>query len=76
MKTFLKTIAMMGLVMACATLRIAAQATPVEGTVDATGKLVKVMAVGAETTGWAIEFDAGSKFPAGTACTRLRWKAT
>jgi len=57
MKRFLKTIAMMGLVMACASLRIAAQGTPVEGTVDATGKLVKVMAVGAETTGWAIEFE-------------------
>ncbi len=57
MKRFLKTIAMVGLVMACATLRIAAQGTPVEGTVDATGKLVKVAAVGGETIGWAIEFE-------------------
>jgi hypothetical protein len=37
--------------------RVAAQGTPVEGTVEATGKLVKVMAVGAETTGWAIQFE-------------------
>jgi hypothetical protein len=57
MKKFLKSIAVMGLVMACASLRIAAQGTPVEGTVEATGKLVKVMAVGAETAGWAIEFE-------------------
>jgi hypothetical protein len=31
--------------------------TPVEGTVEATGRLVKVMAAGAETTGWAIQFE-------------------
>ena len=41
----------------CVGARIAAQGTPVEGTVEATGKLVKVIAVGAETTGWAIEFE-------------------
>jgi len=57
MKKFLKAIAVMGLVMVCVSLRIAAQGTPVEGTVEATGKLVKVMAAGAETTGWAIEFE-------------------
>ena len=37
--------------------RIAAQGAPVGGTLEATGKLVKVMAVGAETSGWAIEFE-------------------
>ena len=41
----------------CVGARTAAQGTPVEGTVEATGKLVKVMAVGGETTGWAIEFE-------------------
>jgi hypothetical protein len=41
----------------CVGARISAQGTPVEGSVEATGKLVKVMAVGAETTGWAIEFE-------------------
>jgi hypothetical protein len=41
----------------CVGTRIAAQGTPVEGSVEATGKLVKVMAVGAETTGWAIELE-------------------
>jgi hypothetical protein len=41
----------------CVGARIAAQGMPVEGTVEATGKLVKVMAVGAETSGWAIEFE-------------------
>jgi hypothetical protein len=57
MKKILKLMTVMGLVMVCACLRIAAQGTPVEGTVEATGKLVKVMAVGAETTGWAIQFE-------------------
>lgn len=41
----------------CVSTRAAAQGTPVEGTVEATGKLVKVMAVGGETSGWAIEFE-------------------
>ncbi len=41
----------------CVGARIAAQGTAVEGTVEATGKLVKVMAAGAETTGWAIQFE-------------------
>jgi hypothetical protein len=48
---------MLGLVMVGVCWRAGAQGTPVEGTVEATGKLVKVMAVGAETTGWAIEFE-------------------
>ena len=41
----------------CVDARIAAQGTPVEGPVEATGKLVKVLAAGGETTGWAIEFE-------------------
>jgi len=48
---------MLGLMMFCVCVRVAGQGTPVEGSVEATGKLVKVMAVGAETTGWAIEFE-------------------
>jgi hypothetical protein len=43
--------------MVCVCSRGGAQGTPVEGTVEATGKLVKVMAAGAETTGWAIQFE-------------------
>jgi hypothetical protein len=57
MRRILNFMMVMGLVMVCACLRTAAQGTPVEGTVEATGKLVKVMAVGAETTGWAIQFE-------------------
>lgn len=55
--------AVIGLVMLCVCSQAGAQGsakgsgTPVEGTVEATGKLVKVMAVGAETTGWAIQFE-------------------
>ena len=41
----------------CVGARAAAQGTPVEGSVEATGNLVKVMAVGGETSGWAIEFE-------------------
>jgi hypothetical protein len=57
MKKFVKVMAMLGLAMATASVRVGAQGTPVEGTVEATGKLVKVMAAGAETTGWAIQFE-------------------
>jgi len=57
MKKILKVITAIGMLMLCVGLRIAAQGTPVEGSVEATGKLVKVMAVGAETTGWAIQFE-------------------
>ena len=46
-----------GILLLCVCARGAAQGTPVEGNVEATGKLVKAMAVGAETTGWAIEFE-------------------
>ena len=57
MVKMMAVMAVMGLVMVCACFRIAAQGTPVEGTVEATGKLLKVMAMGAETTGWAIQFE-------------------
>jgi len=57
MKKIAMGMGMLGLVMMGACLRAGAQGTPVEGTVEATGKLVKVMAVGAETTGWAIQFE-------------------
>jgi hypothetical protein len=63
MTKILNVVALMGLVMLCVCARAGAQGsakgagTPVEGTVEATGKLVKVMAVGAETTGWAIQFE-------------------
>jgi hypothetical protein len=57
MKKILMMMGMLGLVMVGVCLRVGAQGTPVEGNVEATGKLVKVMAVGAETTGWAIEFE-------------------
>ena len=59
----LKVFALMSLVMLCACARSGAQGsakgsgTPVEGSVEATGKLVKVMAIGGETTGWAIQFE-------------------
>ncbi|HET7109001.1 MAG TPA: hypothetical protein VFI38_19460 [Candidatus Acidoferrum sp.] len=62
MKSIQKVMAVFGLVMVCACLRVAAQGTPVEGTVEATGKLVKVMAVGGETSGWAIEFEKEMSF--------------
>jgi len=63
MKKILKVTALIGLLTLCVCVRAGAQGsgkgsgTPVEGTVEATGKLVKVMAVGAETTGWAIQFE-------------------
>jgi hypothetical protein len=63
MTKIVKLVAVMGLVMLCVCARTGAQGsakgsgTPTEGTVEATGKLVKVMAVGAETTGWAIQFE-------------------
>jgi len=53
----IRIVAAIGMMMLCVCLRTGAQGTPVEGTVEATGKLVKVMAAGAETTGWAIEFE-------------------
>jgi hypothetical protein len=43
-------------VMVCVCPLAGAQGTPVEGSVEATGKLVKVTA-GAETEGWAIQFE-------------------
>jgi hypothetical protein len=58
----MKLITVVALVMVGACLRVGAQGTPVEGTVEVTGKLVKVMAVGAETSGWAIEFEKEASF--------------
>jgi hypothetical protein len=63
MKKMLKVMALIGLLTLYVCVRAGAQGsakgsgTPVEGTVEATGKLVKVMAAGAETTGWAIQFE-------------------
>src|ERR1700675_1157443 len=63
MKKILKVTALIGLLTLCVCVRAGAQGSgkgsgsPVEGKVEATGKLVKVMAVGAETTGWAIQFE-------------------
>jgi hypothetical protein len=62
MKRILNAMAVMGLVLLCLCLRVGAQGTPVAGSVEATGKLVKVMAVGAETTGWAIELESEQSF--------------
>jgi len=39
-----------------------AQGTPVEGPVEVAGKLMKVMAIGAETTGWVIELESEQSF--------------
>jgi hypothetical protein len=57
MKRFLKVMPVMTMMMLFACVRVGAQGTPVEGTVEATGKLVKVMAVGGESAGWVIEFE-------------------
>ena len=57
MKKIATVIGILSLLLVGVCFRVEAQGTPVEGTVEATGKLVKVMATGAETTGWAIEFE-------------------
>jgi len=63
MRKMLKVTALIGLLTLYVCVRAGAQGsgkgsgTPVEGTVEATGKLVKVMAAGAETTGWAMQFE-------------------
>jgi hypothetical protein len=44
------------LVMAICATRGQAQGTPMPGPVEVTGKLVRMMAIGAESSGWAIEF--------------------
>ncbi len=46
----------------CFGARAQAQGTPVAGAVKVTGKLVKVMAIGAETSGWAIDLDTEGSF--------------
>lgn len=62
MKNIWRAMAGIGLAMLCVCARSAAQGTPVPDAVEATGKLVKAMAVGAETTGWAIEFESEVSF--------------
>ncbi len=62
MKRMMTVTALVVGILLCVCARGAAQGTPVEGTVEATGKLVKAMAVGAETTGWAIEFEKEMSF--------------
>jgi hypothetical protein len=57
MKNIWKVMAGIGLAMLCVCARGAGQGTPVEGSVEATGKLVKVVAAGAETTGWAMQLE-------------------
>ena len=57
MKNIWTVMAGIGLVMVCICARGAAQETRVPDAVEATGKLVKAMAVGAETTGWEIQFE-------------------
>jgi hypothetical protein len=63
MRKMLKVTALIGLLTLYVCVRAGAQGSgkgpgmPVEGTVEATGKLVKVVAAGAETTGWAIQFE-------------------
>jgi hypothetical protein len=57
MKRLMATGVLVAGLLLCVGARTAAQGTPVEGSVEATGNLVKVAAVGGETTGWAIEFE-------------------
>lgn len=42
--------------------RAQAQGTPVAGPVKVTGKLVKMMAIGGESSGWAIDLDNEGSF--------------
>ncbi len=57
MKNIWKVMAGIGLVMLCVCARSGAQETPAPDSVEVAGKLVKVMAVGAESTAWEIEFE-------------------
>jgi len=43
-------------------VRAAAQGTPVVGSVEVTGKLTRVMAIGAETSGWEIQLESEQAF--------------
>jgi hypothetical protein len=56
----------MALVLALAMLGVAgratAQGTPVAGSVEVTGKLTRVMAIGAETSGWEIQLESEQAF--------------
>lgn len=55
MKTMSKGFVPVAFVVLCFVGRAGAQGVPVAGSVEVSGKLVKMMAIGAETTGWAIE---------------------
>src|ERR1700751_2406354 len=57
MNRLMTTGVLLAALLLCVGARIAPQGMPVEGSVEATGKLVKVAAVGGETTGWTIEFE-------------------
>ena len=62
MNRILVTATLLGFVAGCFPARTAAQGPPVTGSVEVTGKLTKVMAIGAETTGWAIELESEQSF--------------
>lgn len=55
MNNALKAALMVAAMAVCFVGRAGAQGVPVAGSVEVSGKLVKMMATGAETTGWAIE---------------------
>jgi hypothetical protein len=52
----------LGLAMLGVSGRAASQGTPVAGSVEVTGKLTKVMAIGAETSGWEIQLESEQAF--------------
>ena len=56
-KQTFRLILALGLAMLGVAERAAAQGTPVAGSVEATGKLTRVMAIGAETSGWEIQLE-------------------
>ena len=56
-KQTFRLILALGLAMLGVAERAAAQGTPVAGSVEATGKLTRVMAIGGETSGWEIQLE-------------------
>jgi hypothetical protein len=62
MKRILAVAALLGLAGLMTGGRMMAQGTPVAGAVTVTGKLVKMMAVGGESSGWAIELENEQSF--------------
>ena len=61
-KQILRMALALGLAMLGTAGRAAAQGTPVAGSVEVTGKLTRVMAVGAETSGWEIQLESEQAF--------------